>query len=266
MVTGGKADLLRQIIARVDVFDDPVQVLPRLIGRTDPDRPLVLSFLNAHAVNLALADPGFHRALMESDLLIRDGIGLKLGMRLLRHRAGVNCNGTDLIPRLLEQLPGRRVNLCGTSLAVAGRAAAALRQRGITVGAVLDGFQPPETYVDLVRSRPGEVFLLGMGMPRQELLACRIRRSLGRTPVLIINGGAILDFLGGRFPRAPLPLRRLGLEWAFRLAMEPRRLWRRYLLGNAVFLGRVVAGSLPRPLPDAHPSDGHSGPHRSSNG
>jgi exopolysaccharide biosynthesis WecB/TagA/CpsF family protein len=78
-----------------------------------------------------------------------------------------------------------------------------------------------------------------MGMPRQELLSAMIAKEL-RGPILIVNGGAILDFMAGRFKRAPRMLRRLGLEWAFRLLLEPNRLWRRYLLGNFVFLWRTA--------------------------
>jgi UDP-N-acetyl-D-mannosaminuronic acid transferase (WecB/TagA/CpsF family) len=59
-------------------------------------------------------------------------------------------------------------------------------------------------------------------------------------PLLIVNGGAILDFMAHRFKRAPRVLRRLGLEWLFRLLLEPARLWRRYLLGNLVFLWRAA--------------------------
>jgi hypothetical protein len=83
------------------------------------------------------------------------------------------------------------------------------------------------------------LIILGMGMPRQEIVALALRAALHR-PCLIVCGGAILDFLGGRVPRAPRLLQGLGLEWAWRLAREPRRLFRRYVLGNPVFIGRAL--------------------------
>jgi hypothetical protein len=77
-----------------------------------------------------------------------------------------------------------------------------------------------------------------MGMPRQEEVAIALRAALG-FPCLIVCGGAIIDFLGGKVPRAPVWMRRCGLEWAFRLGREPRRLWNRYVHGNPRFLKRA---------------------------
>jgi exopolysaccharide biosynthesis WecB/TagA/CpsF family protein len=76
-------------------------------------------------------------------------------------------------------------------------------------------------------------------MPRQEQVAVLLRAALGY-PCLIVCGGAILDFLGGKTSRAPVWLRRTGLEWAYRLALEPRRLFSRYVLGNPLFVSRAL--------------------------
>jgi exopolysaccharide biosynthesis WecB/TagA/CpsF family protein len=78
-----------------------------------------------------------------------------------------------------------------------------------------------------------------MGMPRQEEMACVLRAALTH-PCLIVCGGAIIDFLGGRAPRAPVWMRRFGLEWVYRLMQEPGRLFRRYVLGNPLFLLRTL--------------------------
>jgi len=75
-------------------------------------------------------------------------------------------------------------------------------------------------------------------------------------PCLIVCGGAIIDFLGGKMPRAPRWMRRAGLEWAFRLGLEPRRLFRRYVIGNPVFLARTLslAATTSAPAPQSHNS------------
>jgi exopolysaccharide biosynthesis WecB/TagA/CpsF family protein len=78
-----------------------------------------------------------------------------------------------------------------------------------------------------------------MGMPNQEYLAVCLRERLSH-PVLIVNGGAVLDFLGGKVTRAPKVMRNTGTEWAYRLFLEPRRLARRYLLGIPAFFSRVA--------------------------
>jgi exopolysaccharide biosynthesis WecB/TagA/CpsF family protein len=79
-----------------------------------------------------------------------------------------------------------------------------------------------------------------MGMPKQERVA-RAIRSAADVHSLIICGGAIIDFIAGRFPRAPKWMRRHGIEWMYRLAHEPRRLLARYLIGNPLFLCRMQA-------------------------
>jgi exopolysaccharide biosynthesis WecB/TagA/CpsF family protein len=97
------------------------------------------------------------------------------------------------------------------------------------------GCHQPEKYVDFaIRHRPS-LIVLGMGMPKQEQVAIQLRSALD-FPCLIICGGAIIDFLGGKVTRAPALLRRTGMEWVYRLAMEPRRLFYRYVVGNPLFL------------------------------
>ena len=84
------------------------------------------------------------------------------------------------------------------------------------------------------------LIVLGMGMPRQEQVARELRATLDH-PCLIVCGGAIIDFLGGKTSRAPRWMRGAGLEWLFRLALEPRRLFKRYVIGNPLFIARALA-------------------------
>jgi exopolysaccharide biosynthesis WecB/TagA/CpsF family protein len=152
---------------------------------------------------------------------------------------GRNMNGTDLIPHLLLRFATRRTALMGSSDPFLRSAASVLSHRGLNIIQSEHGFHSPDFYEEaFVRSRPGLV-VLGMGMPRQEQLAVRLR-ALGNWPCIIVNGGAVLDFLSGRFPRAPWILRVIGLEWTYRLWREPRRLLRRYSIGNLLFLGRTI--------------------------
>jgi exopolysaccharide biosynthesis WecB/TagA/CpsF family protein len=202
------------------------------------DRPLVVSFLNAHGFNLAFGNPAFRNSLARSSFLLRDGIGMQLLLQLNGIDPGRNMNGTDLIPRIINRLRRKRIAVFGTTRAVAVAASARLRRWGANPVLVEDGFHEPAYYLDKLRSRKVDVVLLGMGMPKQELLSNRIARL--RKPLLVINGGAILDFMAGRASRAPLLLRRAGLEWLYRLYREPRRLWRRYVIGNVVFLAHAL--------------------------
>jgi exopolysaccharide biosynthesis WecB/TagA/CpsF family protein len=202
----------------------------------------VVSFLNAHAVNLAVRDRCFRDALVKSDLLLRDGIGVKIGCVLMGLKPGPNLNGTDLIPRLIAAYGGQRIALLGAEPLWLDEAAAVLRARGHQNIVTLDGFQPPSAYVALILETSPRLAVLAMGMPKQELVASELREAAKAAglDLLVLNGGAILDFIAGKVERAPAWMRRAGLEWAYRLMLEPGRLARRYLLGNPVFLWRVA--------------------------
>ena len=92
-----------------------------------------------------------------------------------------------------------------------------------------------------------DILLVAMGVPRQEFwIAKNITPRHCTLPMAV---GALLDFLSGTVPRAPAWMRRLRLEWVFRLIIEPGRLWRRYILGNPVFLARVMRQKLSSSVP-----------------
>jgi len=210
-------------------------LLQRLVH---PRHPTVLSFLNQHAFNLAWEQAEFGDLLGRSDVLLRDGVGVAVLLKLLGRAPGMNMNGTDLIPQILAAYRGRRVALVGTTAPYLEQAAQQLREAGANVVFVQDGFAEEDSYVGKLIAAEPELIVLGMGMPRQERFAASLAGAL-RRPALIVNGGAILDFLAGRFPRAPGWLRALRLEWLYRLAREPRRLWGRYVGGGGRFVRRL---------------------------
>lgn len=202
--------------------------------------PAIVSFVNAHAINLCWHSEAALAAFQASDLLLRDGIGLKLALSALGRPQGLNMNGTDFIPLLLARLPARRVVLYGTEspwLEVARDRLAATTPHAFID--VQHGFHPDGHYIDCARRDQPDVIVLAMGMPRQEQVAACLRAGLEH-PVLIVNGGAVIDFLACRFERAPPLVQRVGLEWLYRLAQEPRRLAHRYLVGGVSFARNVM--------------------------
>jgi exopolysaccharide biosynthesis WecB/TagA/CpsF family protein len=141
----------------------------------------------------------------------------------------------------MAEFRGRRVALWGTREPyVTGAAAKCERDFGVHVISREDGFRDIDHYVKLARAHSPELIVLGMGMPKQEELAQVLRTTAAAPAALIVCGGAILDFLGGKVSRAPLGFQRIGMEWVYSLALEPRRLFKRYVLGNAAFLLRVL--------------------------
>jgi exopolysaccharide biosynthesis WecB/TagA/CpsF family protein len=211
----------------------------RLLNEMLSDRNYVVSFVNAHAMNLACKDAEFFDALRFSDLLLRDGKGMQILLKMIGKEPGLNMNGTDFIPTVVLAAKQHPIALLGSNAQTAAAAAAWLERNGAGQVTHCDGFRTPEDYLQMLKAQQPRIVVLGMGMPRQELLAAMLAQQLPG-PVLILNGGAILDFMANRFGRAPRIVRKLGLEWMFRLLLEPSRLWRRYLLGNFVFLWRAA--------------------------
>ena len=241
-------DEWRELLTRLSSVEDAKQESQLLRALATPAYPTVLGFANAHAMNSAARDTAFSMALSRCDVLLRDGSGMAILLRLLHQEPGLNLNGTDLIPKLIQRFGGRTIALFGTREPYLGRARSEVEVRLARHSPCVcaHGFLPDEHYLQLARRHRPALILLGMGMPRQELLAQRLRATLDH-PCLIVCGGAIIDFLGGKTARAPHWMRAAGLEWCYRLGAEPRRLFRRYVLGNPLFLGRALRFSLSTP-------------------
>jgi exopolysaccharide biosynthesis WecB/TagA/CpsF family protein len=215
-----------------------------IVGAVFNHSPLRVAFANTHLLYCALHDPGYAR-LMRSFYVVNDGIGMDLLSRLSCGRGFThNLNGTDLTPKLLHAMPwGTRVMLVGSKPAVVKVAAHRTERRfcHLDVCAVHDGFDGKAVALDTIAQTRPDVVLVGMGNPTQEKW---IEEAAERVPHAVFLGvGAYFDFLADAVPRAPPLVRRLHLEWAFRFAHEPRRLWRRYTVELFVVLSAIISAS-----------------------
>jgi exopolysaccharide biosynthesis WecB/TagA/CpsF family protein len=230
---------LVQSVVRVRTGRGEQQLLESL---AHPAEPTVVAFVNAHAMNSAAVSRNFFEALLSADILLRDGIGMAILLRLLHQVPGRNLNGTDLIPQILKLYAGRPIALFGTQEPYLRRARHRVMNK-LAPGSccmTTHGFCEVEDYIRLAATHKPSLIVLGMGMPRQEEVARVLRAAVGY-PCLIVCGGAIIDFIGGRTSRAPAWIRTARLEWLYRLALEPKRLFRRYVIGNPLFLVRAVS-------------------------
>lgn len=229
------------ILQKLVLVPDQQVLAEKMQGWLAPSRPTIMAFVNAHAMNLAAENEVFANALAAADVVLRDGSGMAMLLSTMRAQPGMNMNGTDLIPQLLRGFGGRSIALWGTDEPYLSRAKTLLDE---SLGAgtqicVMDGFQPVARYVEMAKENPPAIIVLAMGMPKQELVALALREALGQ-PCLIVCGGAIVDFLAQRFPRAPYWMQRAGMEWVYRLYREPTRLFKRYVVGNPLFLLRMA--------------------------
>lgn len=231
----------RTLLAQIERVHDAEQERRLLARLSRPSQPSVLAFANAHAMNSVAASGSFYDALHGADSVLRDGSGMSTLFRLFGIAPGRNLNGTDLIPRLIQLFDGRSVALFGTREPFLQRSVQAVNADLAPNSPLVcaHGFLDAADYVELAGACKPALIVLGMGMPRQEEVATVLRAALS-FPCLIVCGGAIIDFLANKTPRAPLWMRKTGLEWLFRLAIEPRRLFWRYVIGNPLFLARAL--------------------------
>jgi len=204
-----------------------------------------IAFVNPACVNIAASDPRYRATLARADWVCPDGIGMKIAGRILERPIRQNLNGTDLFPRLCAALErsGRSMYLLGARPGVAADVAAWAQRQfpQLRIAGTHSGYfqgDDEAAAVAAIRDSGADVLLVAMGVPVQDLWLRRNLKGSGAT--VGIGVGGLFDFYGGRIPRAPQWLREIGGEWVYRLLQEPRRMWRRYLVGNAVFLWRVV--------------------------
>lgn len=241
------------MLADIQILGIPVACLTRTdaleeIARIydEPD-PSLIAYVNAHTLNLATKDLAYRKVLLGTDLVLNDGVGVSLATRMQGRRFPENLNGSDLNPLIIERAAERGwpVFFLGGRAGVAEAAARILKTRyaSLQVAGTGDGyFQDAAAAAETIRSAGAGLLMVAMGNPLQELFLARHLPATGAR--LGIGVGAFFDFTTGVVPRAPAWMNKTGVEWVFRLAQEPRRMWKRYIVGNPAFMARVVGERL----------------------
>lgn len=223
-------------------MEDLLNAMMVALHRRQPTR---LAFVNPDCVNIAASNAEYRQSLASADWVCADGIGMKIAGTLLDRPVRQNLNGTDLFPQLCEQLAasGHSVYFLGAAPGIAERASqwALERNPRLRVAGTRSGYfteSGEAGVIEAIRASGADVLLVAMGAARQEPWLERHLPATGAT--IGIGVGGLFDFYSGRIPRAPLWLREIGGEWIYRLIQEPGRMWRRYLLGNGIFLVRIL--------------------------
>lgn len=233
---------LRIFGVRVDRIDAE-EALAKIRRYLEEKQAARVFFVYAHCLNLACRDREFREVLGRGDLVLNDGFGLEIAGRILGQPFPENLCGTDLLPRVLGMSRdlGKSVFLLGGQEGVAESCAKRLSRDlpGISIAGLHSGYFSDDTEIrkSIHQARP-DLLLVGMGVPLQEKW---IDRWIDSLPVRVAVGvGAFFDFYSGAVARAPIWMRRMRMEWLYRFGLEPRRLWRRYLIGNPAFLLRLA--------------------------
>lgn len=221
-----------------DAFAFAEEVASMPFGQT------VIAFINANNANLMMRD-GEYRAVLERQVVFPDGHGVDIASMLFHGRKfPANLNGTDFVPALLTYITKpMRIALIGTRPSTLKRATENFRRHAPwhEFIPISDGFfdrAKSDEIMEQVRDADVDILLVAMGSPAQEKW---IDRHVGPGHArLVLSVGALFDFVAGDVRRAPLAIRKLRLEWLYRLVQEPKRLWRRYVIGNPLFLYHVM--------------------------
>jgi alpha-1,3-mannosyltransferase len=244
----------RRILGVDIVAADAAGIVEILDDRLAEGLSVAVAFANANLLNCA-AESAELRAALSNFLVVNDGVGVDLASRLL-YRSGfvANLNGTDMVPYYLANTAhALRIYMLGATPAVVERAAETLagRHSRHKIAGFRHGYFAADERaeaVEEIRASRADLLLVALGNPKQELW---LARHFAETGCGVGMGvGALFDFTAGAVRRAPTFVRNARAEWIYRLALEPRRLGRRYLVGNGLFLYRVVRQRLAatRPL------------------
>ena len=203
--------------------------------------PHYIAMMNVAKIVKMRSDKELAESILAADLIGADGTPLVWVSRLFGTPLPGRVNGTDLMYRLLEKASENRYRIFffGATDNVLQRVLEVVRRdySGVVIAGSQHGyFAPAEepAIVQKIRTAQPDILLIAFGTPKKELW---VKRYLAAMEVPVIHGvGGSFDVLAGVVRRAPLWMQRSGLEWLFRLLQEPGRMWRRYLVTNALFV------------------------------
>lgn len=231
----------------MDVFDGPESFIQRLIYETRQPTQSVIFYINVHGTNLAYRNKPYKHVLQQGDIVFCDGAGVMLAAFLLGEDVPVRLTVMDWLFEMLEAFAEEnlRVLFLAGEPGVGERALRVFDQRipshtvvGMHHGYILDDPDLEKAAIAYINELRPDILFLGMGMPLQELWIDRHRHELNVRVICCI--GAALDYIGGKIPRCPAWMGKIGFEWLFRLWSEPRRLFHRYVVGNPWFISRIL--------------------------
>lgn len=238
-----------QLPRSVDIIGSPIcpltwrQALDTLAAWSAQRRSRYVCICNVHSVVTARFDPVFREVLANCDMATPDGAPLAWFLRKRGHPSQERINGPDLMLRYFAEAAdrGEKIYLYGGRPEILVSLRIRLQERFpglIIAGHYSPPFRPltPEEDAAVVReinaSGAGSVWV-SLGCPKQEKW---MARQAGRINAVMVGVGAAFDYHAGAVTRAPPWMQRYGLEWLHRLASDPRRLWRRYLVTNTLFI------------------------------
>lgn len=216
-----------------------------------PEGKLLINTINAHSYNTALKDDFFAEALMKGDALIPDGASIVMACRKLKAKSQPKerIAGWDLFTMEMERL-NRKGGTC-FFMGSSEKVLKLIREKGKMVypNIRIETYSPPykpefseaenREIIEAINRANPDLLWIGMTAPKQEKWAYRHWNEL-HIHCHCGTIGAVFDFFAGTMERAPMWWQEHSLEWLYRLIKEPKRMWRRYIIGNTLFIRNVI--------------------------
>ena len=206
-----------------------------------------IMYVNIYTMNIAYGDMTHKDSLNNADLVYCDGEGVRWGARILGKFLPQRMTSADWIWDLCEMCEGKSYSLylLGGEESVAEKAAQKLREKfpELNVAGTYHGYFPKhgrenDKVIAAINDKTPDILLVGFGSPLQEKWIHENSEKLNSCVIWAV--GAMMDFVSGKVPRGPRWMLDNSMEWVFRLIIEPRRMWKRYIIGNIIFFKRVI--------------------------
>lgn len=224
------------------LITDPHKVVNEVREAIDEQKLLLLTYLNQHCYNVYCSNNEYRKLLDTIFTVYQADQGVYLSLKYLFGLKVKKIDATKMNQQLLDELILRKI-----SIAIVGGDfdekffTAKCNDKKINMVCYQNGFfteKHSEYIIKELGAVNASVFIIGMGVPKQELFAQKLAESLNNK--IIICVGNFLEFYFGTKKRAPVFIQKIGFEWLFRLFTEPRRLWNRYLIGIPLFFFRIL--------------------------
>jgi N-acetylglucosaminyldiphosphoundecaprenol N-acetyl-beta-D-mannosaminyltransferase len=224
------------------VLSNPNDVLNKVLDSLDKQESLLLTYLNQHCFNVYYDDEAYRNLIEEKFNAYQADLGVYIAAKFLNHSDPRRIGSTAINENIIKELIARNIPvvIIGGSFENSFILREA-KNRGINLVYYKNGFfAEPEvdSIIKQLSSLDIQVIFVGMGVPKQELFAEKLSSSLKNKVIICV--GIFFEYYFGKTKRAPVFIQKIGLEWMFRLLTEPKRLWRRYLIGIPEFIFRVI--------------------------
>ncbi|NVK51787.1 MAG: WecB/TagA/CpsF family glycosyltransferase [Flavobacteriaceae bacterium] len=229
-----------------------IRVLDYVIHTVYPkwslNEQLLINTINPHSYCVAMKDASFKKALLDSDILIPDGIGIVLACKFLNGKRITRITGADMHQHLLQEAERNKLKIF--YLGASDNTLKKIHKRvtkeypNVRIASFSPKFKPEFTEDDTlemitaVNQFSPDILFIGMTAPKQEKWSYANKERLNVS--IITSIGAVFDFYAGSINRAPKWMMKIGMEWLYRFFKEPKRMWKRYLINNTRFIYYVL--------------------------